>query len=348
MRKTSKTALLIAALVAAAYGLYYWREQAPYQAYERGDYASAEQLLLPRAEKGDGKAQWVLGMVYYFRADKDDRAAREWFEKAAKNGESNALLYLGEIYARGDRGVAKNLPLARELLEKGVQQGNSAAADLLFLYDSGGTFYQALMEQGDQTAADALYLHAPQWLEQATLLGLDKTDLLIYHTACAGYAEKHLDALLPYYENAAQAGSSRAHSRLGMLALAAGAGEKAYAHFTAALASAQENIDRDMAHYGLARLYEQGLGVVQDKQQARSHYQQASGRDCKRKRQAQYHLALLQAQGQGGEADLDAARDILQTLEAIPRDTPHTAAINVSSAEIAHLRSVITQAENTK
>ena len=329
--------LASAALIGAS--IYAWklRANAPYEAYDKGDYAAAAQLLTPRAEKGDARAQWVLGMVYYFQEKPDYAAARQWFEQAAANGESNALLYLAEMYTRDDRGVEKNLPLARELLEKGVQQGNANAADTLFLYDyHSGPFYKALIAENNPAAADALRLEAPQWLEQATLLGLDKTNLLLYHIACSGYMERHLAELLPHYEKAAQAGSSRAHYRLGQLALAAGDGDKAQTHFTAALENAKESIDSAMAHYGLAQRYAQGTGVTQDAAQARMHYSKAAGRDCAFQRQAQYQLALMQAQGQGGAQDLDGARDGLQTLTKTPFD----------AASLARLQQAIEQAEN--
>ena len=63
-------------------------------AYKRGDYEAAAALLYPLAEKGDPRAQYVLGrMRFYGQVFKQDSAAAAlWYRRSAEQGYAPAQL----------------------------------------------------------------------------------------------------------------------------------------------------------------------------------------------------------------------------------------------------------------
>ena len=69
----------------------------------RGDYALAERLFRPLAEKGDAKAQFNLDWMYYMgqRVTQNALEAARWYRKAAEQGLIWAQLNLGWMYADG-------------------------------------------------------------------------------------------------------------------------------------------------------------------------------------------------------------------------------------------------------
>lgn len=73
-------------------------------AYQRGNYAAAEKLLLPLAESGNAYAQYRLGQVYA-EATGELRSVEEaakWFESAALQGQPHAQYKLGILYVNGN------------------------------------------------------------------------------------------------------------------------------------------------------------------------------------------------------------------------------------------------------
>ncbi len=62
---------------------------------------------------------------------KDERKARELYEKSAAQGNSFAQYALGQAYEYGQGGLAKDKRKARELYEKSAAQGHSLATDNL-------------------------------------------------------------------------------------------------------------------------------------------------------------------------------------------------------------------------
>lgn len=82
-------------------------------AYQRGDYATAEKILLPMAEAGNPYAQYRLGMVYAEATGemRSTAEAAKWYESAALQGQPFAQYKLGILYVKGD-GVPKDFVLA--------------------------------------------------------------------------------------------------------------------------------------------------------------------------------------------------------------------------------------------
>ena len=67
---------------------------------------------------------------------KDSAKAKEWWEKAAMQGNADAQFRLGYLYATGED-TAKDLAKAREWLEKSAAQKNQNAIDTLNMLDNG-------------------------------------------------------------------------------------------------------------------------------------------------------------------------------------------------------------------
>jgi len=76
-------------------------------AHERGDDATAVQLLRPLSEEGNALAQFRLGYIYDTSngISQDDAGAAKWYRRAADQGVAGAQYNLGAMYADG-HGVA--------------------------------------------------------------------------------------------------------------------------------------------------------------------------------------------------------------------------------------------------
>ena len=86
-------------------------------AYQRGNYAAAEQILLPLADAGNAYAQYRLGLVYLEATNemKSPEEAAKWLESAALQGQPHAQYKLGILYVNGNgvsRDFVAGLPVA--------------------------------------------------------------------------------------------------------------------------------------------------------------------------------------------------------------------------------------------
>ena len=72
-------------------------------AIEKGDYKTAFTIFEDLASKGDAKAQFYLGLMYYNGQGvrQDYKKAFEWYEKAANQGIAEAQYNLGLMYYNG-------------------------------------------------------------------------------------------------------------------------------------------------------------------------------------------------------------------------------------------------------
>lgn len=72
-------------------------------AYERGDYATALEIVRPLAEQGDARAQGLLGVMYGLGhgVPQDYGQAWDWLYPGAEAGDVNAQYNFGSLYDRG-------------------------------------------------------------------------------------------------------------------------------------------------------------------------------------------------------------------------------------------------------
>jgi TPR repeat protein len=101
-------------------------------AFRMGDYRRAEQIARPLAEKGDPRAQYLLGQLYakgLGLAPNPYEAAR-WFRRAAEQGDPESQAALGQSYEYG-RGVSRNYAEAARWYRLAADRGQVEAQFLL-------------------------------------------------------------------------------------------------------------------------------------------------------------------------------------------------------------------------
>ena len=132
MGPTLRALLLLAALlvpglpdVASAQGV------DPFEAHERGDYATAFAGFKALAEDGDRVAQFALAVMYEAGKGipRDLKQAIRWYQTAAANGQRDAMFNLGAMYANGE-GVQQDLVTALAYLDVADLLGHKEAPEL--------------------------------------------------------------------------------------------------------------------------------------------------------------------------------------------------------------------------
>jgi TPR repeat protein len=209
-------------------------------AYVRGDYARAQELLLPLAEEGNAGAQTILGIMYdyghgvekdevkaldwYLRAavqgdpavqykvgdrffqgigtEQNYREAFEWWELAASGGYSDAQFNLGLMYYRG-LVTPPDFARAAELFQRAAEQENSYAQySLAVMYSFG-------------EGVDKSYGEALKWLEKSAAQGLVQAQFNLGVFYENGYGvDKNAETAHACYEKAAAEDLSEAKAKL--------------------------------------------------------------------------------------------------------------------------------------
>ena len=97
-------------------------------AYKRGDFETALAVFRPLAEKGDAKAQSILGLMYSYGegVPVDYREAARWYRRAAEQSSGVAQYNLGMFYLDG-KGVSQNTDEAIAWLTKAADGGHFRA-----------------------------------------------------------------------------------------------------------------------------------------------------------------------------------------------------------------------------
>ena len=99
-------------------------------AYDRGDYATALQLMMPLAAKGNAAAQTDIGWMFENGqgVPKDYDEAVKWYRLAAAQGYASAQNNLGWMYEHG-LGVPKDYDEAIKWYRLAAAQGERLRAD---------------------------------------------------------------------------------------------------------------------------------------------------------------------------------------------------------------------------
>lgn len=97
-------------------------------AYSAGNYAKALELFTPLAKKGEAKAQFSLGIMYYIGqgATQSYSEAAVWLQRAAAQGNVLAQNILGEMLDQG-LGVAQDYKKAAKWYQLAAEQGDAHA-----------------------------------------------------------------------------------------------------------------------------------------------------------------------------------------------------------------------------
>lgn len=133
-------------------------------AIHRKDWPTAVRLLEPMARSGHAVAQWRLGLLYYHGhgVRESDAAARDWFEKAARQGLADAQFELANmvIYGLADAPAGDDpARVAAQWYFEAAMQGHAQAQ-----YSLGILF---LTGSGVQVSAD----EATKWIGRAAAQG---------------------------------------------------------------------------------------------------------------------------------------------------------------------------------
>ena len=108
-------------------------------AYNKDDYATALKLYRPLADRGNAKAQFSLGVMYYSGqgVPEDYAQAVIWYRKAADQGNADAQYNLGLMYYSG-LGVPEDDAQAVSWYRKAADQGiANAQLNLGVMYADG-------------------------------------------------------------------------------------------------------------------------------------------------------------------------------------------------------------------
>ena len=102
--------------------------QKGWDAYNRGDYATALREFTPLAEQGDADAQFNLGWMYYEGrgVPQDYETAVKWWTLAAEQGDPHAQFNLGVMYRNGE-GVPQDDRTAVKWYTLAAEQGVAGA-----------------------------------------------------------------------------------------------------------------------------------------------------------------------------------------------------------------------------
>jgi len=116
------------------------------QAFEARDYKAAMAELMPLAEQGDARSQYLIGVMHRTGVIGvvNREKAREWLQRAAEAGHAEAqytlgLMYFqGEVAAPAESGASESRKAAVELFRAAAQRGHTDAQLYLgHLYSDG-------------------------------------------------------------------------------------------------------------------------------------------------------------------------------------------------------------------
>jgi uncharacterized protein len=127
---------------------------AGFQAYEKGDYATALKEFLPLAEAGQTSAEAAVGQMYFEGKGMapDLKQAARFLEPAAAKGNARAQYLLGKLYLTGE-GVAGVDPVKAAALTKAAADQGLVDAQV----DTCAFYYQGVGVPKDLVQA---YLYA--------------------------------------------------------------------------------------------------------------------------------------------------------------------------------------------
>jgi TPR repeat protein len=239
--------------------------EAGWEAFRRGDYATALREWTPLAEAGDARAQSSLAWLYAngWGVEQDHERAAELYREAAEAGVAEAQLELGRMHLIG-RGVAQDAALAVHWYQRAARRGLVEAQYRL------GTLY----ETGVGTRRDPI--RAATWYRRAAEGGHAESQFRLGmllsqtpETSATDYAEA-----ARWLAMAADRGDGSAAWRLGWIYSRGWTGKPDYVK---AIPLLREAVRRGVgeAAFELGLIYENGAGV-RDPLAAREWYRLAS------------------------------------------------------------------------
>ncbi len=261
--------------------------------YNNKQYKKAFPLMQNAAKEGNADAQLYLGWMYANGQGikRNYAQAVSWLRKSANQGNALAQNDLGLMYAEG-RGVKRNYAQAISWYRKSAEQGNAYAQNNLgWMYVNGRGIIQ-----DDQQAVF--------WLKKAAEQGnaYAQTNLGWMYENGRGVIQDDQQAVL-WYRKAAEQGNANAQNNLGVM-YENGRGVIQDAQQAAFWYREAANQGNAGAQNNLGVMYENGRGVIQDAQQAVFWYRKAANQG---NALAQINLGTMYFKGQGVIQDAQQA-----------------------------------------
>lgn len=239
--------------------------------------------ILRRAEYGDANLQNTLGYLYAksIGLPHDVDKAIYWYKKALENGDGYAGYRLACAYLSGWDGFPKDVHMAYDIFIKAAEKGESLAMEELGNILDNADLYDMNWISCEERENQALY-----WYEKAA--GAGETSAAF---SCAlkylygSYSiPKDYDKAEYYYTICADNGNSMAYLPIAELNIEKGIKNPDYSKaqeyinlilYPVAQPEVKNDYEIGKAEYLLGKMYEDGLGVISDINEAIRHYQKA-------------------------------------------------------------------------
>ena len=173
--------------------------------YEKHEYKQAIEYFQTAAKQGDTDAQYLLGLCYENGrgVPQDYNEAVKWYRKAAEQGDDEAQIYLGYCYENG-MGVAQDYIQAFKWYSKAAEQGEAMAQNNL------GIYYM----NGWSVSQD--YYEGVYWFRKAAKQGnaMAQNNLGTCFYDGLGVPKDYKEAV-KWYKEAAEQGEATAQNNLG-------------------------------------------------------------------------------------------------------------------------------------
>jgi uncharacterized protein len=215
-------------------------DDAAYTAFDQGQYLTALKLAQDAAARGEPQAHTLIARIYAegLGVPKDEKAAVNWYTRAAELGDVQGTFALGLMLAQG-RGVEKNRDAAAKLFEKAALTGHAEAnynLGILFLKGEGkpenpSRAFQHIKYAAEKGIAQAQYdvaalyqagtgtepnaAEAARWLSRACEKGLAVAEYDYAVLLLKGFGlTKDEPKMVAYLKSAAEKGIPGAQNRL--------------------------------------------------------------------------------------------------------------------------------------
>lgn len=142
-----------------------WGQSDAHKAYRQGDYATAHELWLSLAKKGNSAAQYNVGLLYQhgLGVTRHLDEAVKWYTQAAQGGDADAQVKLGDLILEGHWGTGKQSSAAKwyRLAAGQGHRGAQRQLGILLVQGKGvernpteaAEWLRAASDQGDSEAA---------------------------------------------------------------------------------------------------------------------------------------------------------------------------------------------------
>jgi TPR repeat protein len=270
----------------------------------KGDFTAMIKEMSTLADKGYARAQHKMGWIYErgLGVPQDYQKAKEWYTKAATNGDVDAIASIGWLYEHG-WGVEKSYEKAAEHYQHAIDSGSTAGiARMGYLHETGkgvqlskdkaAELYQLAIDKGNlhgqarlgllyqlgegvrknERKAVVVYTHA---IDHGYPLAMKRLSMM--HIRGIGGASKDHDRAIALLREAIKYKLPATYAYMGFMYLNGYGVKQDYDEAKKYLEKGAE-MDAPLAEFLLGRMYKDGRGVSQDKEKAKYWFDRAKSK----------------------------------------------------------------------